>query len=107
MLNQKIHIIGDEDLVIMLGLLGLEGSIINSEGEFFEEFNKITKNPSIGLIIIAISLTDEILNFIINFKLNNRKPFIFILPDVFQPHIEEEGKIIDKILEAIGEVVLS
>jgi vacuolar-type H+-ATPase subunit F/Vma7 len=105
MLDQKIHILGQEDFVILLSLLGLEGTIINSEDKFLEEFNKLIKKPSIGMVIIAIALSDEKINFLLNFKLNNKKPFIFILPDVFQPHIEEEGKIINKILEAIGEIV--
>lgn len=107
MFDQKIYILGEEDLVVMLGLLGLEGTVINSEDEFKDKFNDLIKKPSIGMIIIAMPLHDEILNFLINFKLNNKKPFIFILPEVFQPHIEEEGKIINKILEAIGEIVLS
>ena len=107
MLDHKIHILGEENLVILLGLLGLEGTIINSEDEFIEEFNNLLKNPSIGMIVISMHLTDEILNFLLNFKLNNNKPFIFILPDVFQQHIDEQGQVINKILDAIGEIVLS
>ena len=107
MFNQKIHIIGEEDLVVMLGLLGLEGTIINSEDEFLTELDNLIKKPSIGMIIIAIPLSDEIIDFIINFKLNNRKPFIFVLPEVFQPYIEGEGKIINKLHESIGDLVLS
>jgi len=107
MFNQKIHILGEEDLVVMLGLLGLEGTIIKSENNFIEEFNILIKKPSIGMIIIAMPLYDELINYLINFKLNNNKPFIFILPEVFQPHIELEGKIVNKILEAIGEIIIS
>ncbi len=107
MVNQKIHILGEEDLVVMLGLLGIEGTIINSGDDFMIEFKELIKRPSIGMIIIAIPLPDDIINFIINFKLNNRIPFIFILPDIFHPHIEEEGQVINKILESIGDVVIS
>ncbi|MFX0002034.1 MAG: V-type ATP synthase subunit F [Candidatus Hodarchaeota archaeon] len=107
MLDQKIHILGEENLVILLGLLGLEGTIINSEEKFLEEFNLLIKKPSIGMIVIAMSLSDDIINFLLNFKLNNNNPFIFILPDVFEPYIEKEGKLINKILEAIGDIVLS
>ncbi|MFX0038038.1 MAG: V-type ATP synthase subunit F [Promethearchaeota archaeon] len=107
MLDQKIHILGEENLVVLLGLLGLEGTIITSEDKFLEEFNNLIKKPSIGMIVIAMPLNNENINFLLNFKLNNNDPFIFILPDVFQPHIDEEGKVIDKILEAIGDIVLS
>ena len=105
MLNKDIHILGVEDLVILLGLLGLEGTIINSEENFIKEFNDLIRKPSIDMVVIAMPLNDELTKFLINFKLNNKDPFIFILPDVFQPHIEEEGKIVDKILEAIGSIV--
>jgi hypothetical protein len=54
-----------------------------------------------------MALSDELINNLINFKLNNKKPFIFILPDIFEPHIDKEGKIINKILEAIREIILS
>ncbi len=91
----------------MLSLLGIEGSIIKPEDDFMIKFNELINNPSIGMIIIAIPLPDNIFNFIINFKLNNKKPFIFILPDIFHPHIEEEGQVINKILESIGDIVLS
>lgn len=107
MVEQKIHILGEEDLVVLLGLLGLEGTIINSEDEFKTEFNNLIKDPTIGMIVISVPLNDEMINFLIDFKLNNRIPFIFILPDVFQPQIDEEGKIVNKILEAIREIVLS
>ncbi|MFX0104222.1 MAG: V-type ATP synthase subunit F [Candidatus Hodarchaeota archaeon] len=107
MVNEKIHILGEEDLVVMLGLIGIEGTIINSGEDFMIEFNELIKKASIGMIIIAIPLPDDIINFVINFKLNNRKPFIFILPDIFHSRIEEEGQVINKILEAIGDVVLS
>jgi vacuolar-type H+-ATPase subunit F/Vma7 len=107
MLDQRIHVLGQEDLVILFGLLGIEGTIINSKDQFIEEFNKLISNPSIGMIVIAMPLYDELINLLLNFKLNNKKPFIFILPDVFQPYVEEQGKIINKILEAIKEIVLS
>jgi vacuolar-type H+-ATPase subunit F/Vma7 len=107
MVDQKIHILGQEDLVILLGLLGLQGTIINSEDQLTEEFNNLISKPSIGMIVIAMALSDDMIDFLLDFKLNNTRPFIFILPDVFQPHVDEEGKIINKILEAIREIVLS
>ena len=107
MLDKKIHILGVEDLVVLLGLLGLEGTIINAEENFMKEFNNLIIKPSIGMIIIAMPLNDEVTNFLIDFKLNNKEPFIFMLPEVFQPYIEEEGKIVNKILEAIGDIIFT
>jgi vacuolar-type H+-ATPase subunit F/Vma7 len=105
MTDQTIHVLGQEDLVVMLGLLGIEGTIINSREDFISKFNELIKKSSIGMIIIAMPLHDDLVNFLLNFKLNNRTPFIFILPDIFQPHIEEQGQVINKILDAIGDVV--
>ena len=105
MLDKKIHILGVEDLVVLLGFLGLEGTIINNKENFIKEFNDLIRKPSIGMIVIAMPLNDELTNFLIDFKLNKKEPFIFILPEVFQPQIEEEGKIVDKILEAIGDII--
>jgi vacuolar-type H+-ATPase subunit F/Vma7 len=107
MVNQKIHILGQEDIVVMLGLLGIEGTVIDSGDELMIRFNELIKNLRIGMIIIALPLEDDLINFLLDFKLNNRTPFILILPDIFQPHIEEEGQVINKILDAIGDVVLS
>ncbi|MFW9827534.1 MAG: V-type ATP synthase subunit F [Candidatus Thorarchaeota archaeon] len=107
MMDQKIYVLGQEDLVILFGLLGIESKIINSKDQFIEEFNKLITNPSIGMIVIAMPLDDDEINLLLNFKLSNKNPFIFILPDVFQPNIEEKGKIVNKILEAIREIVLS
>lgn len=102
---QQVHILGEEDFVLMLGLLGIEGTVIKSGDIFLEKFEELTKRPSIGMIIIAIPLSNEIINFLMDFKLNNRKPFVFVLPDIFQPNVEKEDIIINKIFQVIGDIV--
>jgi len=39
MLDQKIHVLGDDDVVLMLGLLGIEGTVIEIGYPFLELFN--------------------------------------------------------------------
>jgi vacuolar-type H+-ATPase subunit F/Vma7 len=102
---QEIYIIGDEDIVLMLGLLGLEGTVVENEKQFLKKFNELVKNPRIGMVIIALQLSDEIVEFLLDFKLNNRKPFVFILPDVFQPHLENYDSVLNKIHDAIGDII--
>ena len=102
---QEIYIIGEEDIVLMLGLLGLEGTIVENEKQFLKKFNELVKNPRIGMVIIALQLSNEIVEFLLDFKLNNRMPFVFILPDVFQPHLESYDSVLNKIYDAIGDII--
>lgn len=107
MVDQKIHIIGEEEIVSMLGLLGLEGSIIENEENFVKQFTELVKNTSIGMIIVASRLPQNLIEFLIDFKQNNRFPFIFILPDIFQPNIEKEDIIFNIIKNAVGNIISS
>ena len=105
MVAQKIHILGEEEMVSMLGLLGLEGTVVENEEGFLKQFTELTKKPSIGMIIIVLRLSLDVIDFLLDFKQNNRFPFIFILPDIFQPNIEKEGIILNKIVNAIGNFI--
>lgn len=107
MTEQKIHILGEEEIVSMLGLLGLEGSIIENEENFIRHFTELVKKPSIGMLIIASRLSQNIIEFLLEFKQNNRFPFIFILPDIFQPNIEKEDIIFNIINNAVGNITSS
>ncbi|NVM34871.1 MAG: V-type ATP synthase subunit F [Candidatus Lokiarchaeota archaeon] len=105
MVAQKIHILGEEEMVSMLGLLGLEGTVVENEEDFLKQFIKLTKKSSIGMIIIVFRLSPEVIEFLLDFKQSNRFPFIFILPDIFQPNIEKEDIILNKIISAIGNII--
>ena len=105
MAGQKIHVIGSDEIVVLLGLLGIEGTIIEDSNEFLSVFNKIKRNTSIGMIIIAIPLPNDLVEFVIDFKLNNRTPFIFCLPDIFQVNIENEDPFYREILDSIGKII--
>ena len=107
MVVQQIHIIGDEEIVSMLGLLGLNGTVVKSEQEFLKKFSELINRSSIGMMIIAIPLSNDVIDYLLDFKKANRNPFIFILPDIFQPNIEREDIIFKKILDALGEIVLT
>jgi len=106
MVGQKIHVIGSDEIVILLGLIGIEGTVIEDNNEFFSIFNKLKRNTSIGMIIISIPLTNDLVDFVIDFKLNNRTPFIFCLPDIFQVNIENEDPFYKKILDSIGKIIM-
>ena len=105
MTDEKIHVIGYDEVVSLFGLLGIEGTNVNNRDEFIKIFENLIKRPLIVMIIINMELPDEILEYIMEFKLNNRIPFIYLLPDIFQPDIKNHDKIFDKIHELIEEII--
>ncbi len=105
MADQKIHILGEEEMVSIFGLLGLEGTIVENAEDFLKLFTELIKKPSIGMIIVVLPLPVTIIDFLLDFKQNNRIPFVFILPDVYQPNIEREDIIFNKIIDAIGNFI--
>jgi len=105
MVEQEICIIGDEDIVLMFGLLGLNGVIVENGEDFLKEFNIMIKQARLGMIIIALPLSNDIVEYLLDFKLNNKKPFIFILPDVFRPNVETDDYTLNKIYNAIRDII--
>ncbi|MFX1567771.1 MAG: V-type ATP synthase subunit F [Promethearchaeota archaeon] len=101
----KIHILGEDEIVILLGLLGIEGTVVRNEEEFLKEFSELIKIESIGILLISIALSDEIIDFLLDYKKANKKPFVFLLPNIFQPNIEEGDIIFNKIHDALGDIV--
>jgi len=106
MVVQQIHIIGDEEIVSMLGLLGLNGTVVKSEQEFLKKFSELINRSSIGMMIIAIPLSNDVIDYLLDFKKANRNPFIFILPDILLPNIEKYDIILNKIIDAIGGIIV-
>ncbi|MHA1914716.1 MAG: V-type ATP synthase subunit F [Promethearchaeota archaeon] len=106
MIDSEVHIIGDEDIVLMLGLIGIQGTIVENQEEFLKTFNRVINQSKLEMVIVSIQMSDEIIEFLMEFKLNNRRPFVFILPDVFRPNIEKDDPLLSKIFEAISDIVL-
>ena len=95
MSDQEIYVIGYDEIVLLLGLLGIQGSVLEKSDDFMEIFKNLIKNPSIGMIIIALEY----------FKLNNRRPFVFYLPDIFQFNIEKNNIFLKKISKSINNII--
>ena len=106
MIDNEVHIIGEEDIILMLGLIGIQGTVVENQEEFLKIFNRLINQSKIEMIIVAVQLSKEIVDFLMDFKLNNRRPFVFILPDVFHPNIEKDDLIFSKIFDAISDIVL-
>ena len=98
-------VLGSEEIVLMLGLIGIEGKIIEEPDSFLKEFEKLRNMPSIGMILVAIKLPEELIDQLIDFKLNNRRPFVHYIPDIFAPNIENEDVVLKRILNIIERII--
>ena len=105
MLEQKIHAIGNDEIVLLLGLLGIDGTILESSEHFMATFTQLIKDPSLGMIIVGLDLPEEIINYLVDFKLNNRIPLVYLLPDIFQTDVEDNDIFINIIRNAIGKII--
>ncbi|MFW5895738.1 MAG: V-type ATP synthase subunit F [archaeon] len=105
MTELDIHVIGHDDIVLLLGIIGIKGTIVENPNNFLNKFNELANDPKIGLIIIALDLPSDIMDSIIDYKLNHRRPVIFYLPNVLQPNVEEKDLFHRKIIKSIGQIV--
>ena len=105
MADQEVIILGSEEHVLMLAMLGIEGKIVEKSEEFLKIFRDLIKKPSIGMIIIALDLPKDITNYLIDFKINNRRPFIFIIPNLFKTEIDKEDLVLNRILDAVSDII--
>lgn len=105
MITQKVHVIAQDDIILLFGLLGIEGTIINSPNDFLKEFQDLIKITSISMIIIAIDLPNDIINYIANFKLTHRRPFVFYIPDIFERNIVNQDVFQNEIIKLISKII--
>jgi vacuolar-type H+-ATPase subunit F/Vma7 len=103
--EDKIFVIGEEEITILMGLLGIEGTILNKPGDFLSEFNRLKQDPSIGMIVIAMDLLDEDIQILMQHKLSKLKPFIFYLPNIFKSTIEEKSVFFKEINKSIRRII--
>jgi vacuolar-type H+-ATPase subunit F/Vma7 len=103
--EDKIYVIGEEDIIVLMGLLGIEGTILNKPEEFLEEFNRLKQDSSIGMVIIAMDLLDEDIQILMEHKLSKLKPFIFYLPNIFKSELEEQTVFFKEINKSIRRII--
>ena len=90
MVEQTIFVIGNEEIVIFLGLFGIEGISMEDNREFTKIFDSLTLNTSIGMVIIALDLSEENSRYLIDFKTSKHSPFILYLPDLFRADADRD-----------------
>ena len=105
MTNQKTIAIGYDEFVILLSLIGIEGYIAEEKDHFLKLFDKLIKDPSIGIILVGMTLSDDISEFLIEYKLNNKRPLVITLPDILKEDLDSFDPIMQKIQDSIGEII--
>ena len=102
---QRIVAIGYDEFVILLSLLGIEGYIAKEKAQFSKIFEKLIKDSSIGMILVGMTLTDDISEFLLEYKLNNKRPLVITLPDILKEDLDAYDPIMQKIQDSIGEII--
>ncbi|MBY9020046.1 MAG: hypothetical protein KGD67_03240 [Candidatus Lokiarchaeota archaeon] len=105
MADTKLHVIGYDEIISLFGLLGIEGTVVKHKEDFLRTFEYVVKKGSIKMVIVSMDLPNDILDYLIDFKTNNRTPFLYILPDIFNSDIKNHDKIFDMIHELIEEII--
>ncbi len=104
--EQEMFIMGDPELVRLFGLLGIEGKEVEKPEDFIKVFNELIKQKSIGMIIIAMELSPNDIDFLLDFKINNRSPFVFHVPNIFEPNIDSADIFYNKIYDIIHKIII-
>ena len=102
----KIRVIGYDEIVLLFGLVGIEGRVVRSPEQFKKVFKKAVKDELLGVLIIAINLPIEILDELMEFKLKHRRPFLMYLPNVFEINMDKEDYFHKKIRTLIKDIII-
>ncbi|MCK4281335.1 MAG: hypothetical protein KAX10_04400 [Candidatus Lokiarchaeota archaeon] len=85
----RIFVLAEEEIVILFGLLGIEGIILENPLEFYIEFEKVIQDPQVELIIISENIFEQNLQLLLDFKVSRNKPIIIEVPNFIK---KEKGE---------------
>lgn len=77
----QYYIIGDEDAVLGLGMVGVRGSIVRNPEEATKAFQSALENKEIGIIIITEKIAELIRTTVDKYLFTVRFPLIVEIPD--------------------------
>ena len=106
-MRQKIHMISDnDDFIILMNLIGVESTLLDNTNNFIDTFKKLKNDKSISVIIISMKLPETIIEHILEFKLNNTKPFIFLMPNLFEEQAEDKSILLNRIYKQANKLLI-
>lgn len=77
----KYYIIGDEDTVLGFGMVGVEGTIVNTPDQARVAFNRAIGNQEIGIVIITERVANFIRDLVDKYVFTMTFPLIVEIPD--------------------------
>lgn len=86
----RIFVLAEEEIVILFGLLGIEGIILENPLEFYIEFEKVIQDPQVELIIISENIFEQNLQLLLDFKVSRNKLIIIEVPNFIKKEKEED-----------------
>lgn len=86
----RIFVLAEEEIVILFGLLGIEGIILENPLEFYIEFEKVIQDPQVELIIISENIFEQNLQLLLDFKVSRNKPIIIEVPNFIKKEKRED-----------------
>lgn len=86
----RIFVLAEEEIVILFGLLGIEGIILENPLEFYIEFERVIQDPQVELIIISENIFEQNLQLLLDFKVSRNKPIIIEVPNFIKKEKRED-----------------
>lgn len=78
----KSMLISDNrDTYLAMRLAGISGVILHEREEILEEFNRLIKEPEVGIIIITELVLEKIYKEVMEFKIRHNYPLVVEIPD--------------------------
>jgi len=77
----RYFIIGDEDAVLGFGLVGVAGTVVQTQAQAQESFSAVLEQSEIGIIIITERVADLIRPQVDRFIFTRNFPLIVEIPD--------------------------
>jgi V/A-type H+-transporting ATPase subunit F len=81
----KYYIIGDEDAVLGFGMVGVQGKVVQSQGEAESAFRHVLEDSEVGIIIITERVAQLIRTAVDRYLFRERFPLIVEIPDRLGP----------------------
>lgn len=77
----KYYIIGDEDTVLGLGMVGVQGQTVNGPDDAKQAFQSALSDREVGIIIITERVAEFIRPIVDNYIFTKNFPLIVEIPD--------------------------
>ena len=75
-----VLIANNTETYVGMRLAGVDGGIVHTEDEFYQNFNRAMDDPDTGIILIMDELYEEYSDFVMDKKLHNPMPLIVSIP---------------------------